>query len=212
MDYAIYVAKIEGSALVGDTRLRVRVLPHMENLDLADLPRWPHFFAGQALTGPAEDTAEDYVWVLSNTDFTVGYVLGYAAPFTYSNSYQASSIPKDLMDIAGMSHYRLNGVDLAYKDISVTYWDGNSLHFVDRSSGGHYIAFRNGTIHSVHGDSIAYSVGKSQFKMTATEIYIVADTVRIGGAVRLGSNPQGRVVVANGPTAENAATTADVWS
>lgn len=87
----LYRAVIHDNCKAGDDRLQVRVLPWMADIEGEEeenLPKYPPFFRGQAIRGytekePSEKTgAATSVWVLANSDFTVGYVLGPVPPFT----------------------------------------------------------------------------------------------------------------------------------
>lgn len=212
MDYAIYIAKIEGAATKGDSRLRVRVIPHMEGIAVDKLPSWPHFFRDKMITGTTFTTQPaDYVWVIANEDFSIGYVLGLTNMFSFGASYGESSLSGTLMDAVSDAHIRLNGTTLSFNDTLITYWDGNSVHFVERSTGSYYIAFRNGTLHTVCNDKIACKVGASMFKITEDEIQMSAKNIRLNGEVRLGSNPKGKIMVSNGSGAENAVASDEVW-
>ena len=84
----IYKAKIYDNCKEGDDRIQVRVLPYMALIpdsDLEHLPKYPPFFKGQVIRGFTEkDDGPDkasLVFILANTDFTFGYVMGLANDF-----------------------------------------------------------------------------------------------------------------------------------
>lgn len=211
MDYGIYIAKIEDSITLTNTRLRVRVLPHMENIDTDMLPQWPSFFRGQIITGTKySESQTDYVWVLCNNDFTIGYVLGLANVFSFGD-YDVSSIDPSLLSSIDASHLSLDGKTLSYDDLIITHWDGNALHFISRDRGAHYIAFRNGTLHVVREDEIASKIGDTVVKINKDEIQLRAKKIRLDGEVRLGTDPKGKVLVTTGEMGNNSIASKEVW-
>lgn len=214
MDYGIYVARVVGNASQSDLRLRVRVLPHMEGIPLQDLPLWPPFYQGRALTGSSHSGREDgdLVWVIANNEFTTGYVLGAMNSYTHGSSYKESSIPKELYTAAENAFLRINGQVVSLTNIEVTFWNGNSIHLVDRANGSHFIVFANGTIHCVQDSQIAFKVGDNIFNMNQDEIQMTAKVIRLDGAVRLGSIIKGKVMVTTGSDAKNSVPAEDVWA
>jgi len=209
MSYSLYIAKIEGVASAGNTRLQVRVLPHMESLDKDYLPIWPFFFGYQAITGKAGEL----VWCIANDEFTAGYVLGFVNSYTWSGSYEESSIPQSLYDRIDDIHVELRGKLLNYKDIIVSFWNDTSIHFVDRSTGAHITAFTSGTLSIVRPEEIIMAVGgTSMINMNSEEIVITAKKVRLSGEVRLGLAPQGPVLVTPGVLGKNGLTSSSVWA
>lgn len=208
MNYSIYLARIESATSSNDSRLQVRVLPDMEALPTDNLPWWPHFFRNEAITGKPGAL----VWVIANEEYTMGYILGYANFYSWEGSYEDASIPMDLFDEIDNSSIDLKGRILNYADIQVTFWNENTLHFVERSTGGYIIAYRNGTIHSVKPGEILSVVGSSILKITSDEIVVSAKTVRIEGDIKLGQDPQGKVFVSSGTGGTNAVPSRSVWA
>ena len=208
MKYSIYLARIEGSASSTDTRLQVRVLPDMEDLSKDYLPMWPSFFRNELITG----RPGSLVWVIANEEYTMGYVLGYANFYTWKDDYKAASIPSDLFDKIDEGSIDLKGHILNYTDAQVVFWNENTLHFIERSTGTSIIAYRNGTIHSVGPLEILASVGESILKITGKEIVLSSPSIRIEGEVKLGTNPQGKVFVSSGSGGNNTVPSKGVWA
>jgi len=208
-DLSIYIAKIEVPATKEDNRLQVRVLPHMENLPLEMLPVWPCFFKYQYISGkPGE-----LVWCIANSEFTMGYVLGYANTYSWVGDYTEDSLSDDFKNKLDDFHVELRGTLLNFSDMIVTFWNETSIHFVSRSSGDHIIAFTSGTLHIVRPKEVITSVeGESIFKVTKDEIVLSAKKIRLAGEVRLGTNPQGSVLVTQGVLGKNGVPAKDVWA
>ena len=75
MSYGLYIAKVVGAAVDGDDRLQIRILPQMHNtfaIPDSKCPRWPFFFREEFFTGTG--ASDEYVWVVCNDDFSVGYI------------------------------------------------------------------------------------------------------------------------------------------
>lgn len=209
MSFSVYIAKIEGVASTEDTRLQVRIVPEMEKIEKDFLPIWPCFFKHQAFTG----AVGSYVWCIASTDFTTGYVLGYANNFTWGSSYAESSIPLAMLDRIDDLHVELRGQLLNFKDIIVTFWNETSLHFVDRVTGSHLVAFTSGTISFIRPTEITLAVGaKSLLSMNSEEIVLTAPVIRLAGEVRLGLNPTGKVMTSPGALGGNSLPAAGIWA
>lgn len=204
----IRVAKVELNMEQNDCRLTLRLLPEMENLDSKYLPRWPWFF-GQRFINCKQG---ELVWVITNPEYSMGFVMGMANSYTWGGSYVEPSIKKTVFDTLANVQLELKGKLLNFGDIEVTFFNEKSAHFIERPTGGHVIVFSDGTIQIVRPKEIFMKVGKSVLKMTNEEIHLTADTVRIGGKVRLGNNPKGKVFVHNGVGGKNAGPTEDVWA
>jgi hypothetical protein len=207
MDYSIYIAQITATASTADSRLQLRIVPDMNDIEQQDLPMWPCFFRTEMLMG----SVGDFVWVIANSDFTIGFVLGYVNSFTWSSSYSDSSIDSELFEAISSANVTLHGKLLNFTNIKVTYWDASSLHFVDQETGGHYIAFRNGTLHIVTNSEITSKVGDSIFTVSSSEIVASASIIRLNGNVRLGTNPAGHVMVSSGTSGGNSVPSSTVW-
>lgn len=207
MKYSIYLARIEGPITNSDSRLMVRVLPEMEDINPDQLPRWPSFFRNELLTGKPGAL----VWVISNEEFTTGFVLGYANFYTWRDDYGEASIPKDLYDALDNANINLKGKVMNFADSQVTFWNENTLHFVERSSGSSIVAYSNGTIHAIRPEVVEIIVGSSVLQIKEEEIIISAKNVRIEGEVKLGKNPQGKAFVSSGVSGQNAVASKDVW-
>lgn len=209
MSFSLYIAKIEATASAEDDRLQVRILPDMETLDKSYLPVWPYFFKHQLIAGKVGEL----VWCIANTEFTVGFILGFVNAYSWTGDYSSSSIPTRLKEKFNDAHVELRGKLFSFKDIIVTFWDETSIHFIDRTNGAHIIAFTSGTCCIVRPDEIIMAVGaKSMINMSEKEITITADKIRLSGEVRLGRSPQGSVLVTQGFLGANGLPAADVWA
>lgn len=223
MEYGIRIAEIVGMATAKagnpdkpqdspNFRIKIRVTPEMDSIDEDYLPIWPCFFKYQGITGKVGDL----VWVLCNEEFTIGYILGFMNPYTWSGSYINDSIPKTVFNAVDSMHVALRGRLLNYKDIIVTYWDQQSLHFVERSTGASVIALTSGVLHIVRPGEILMAVmnsdSTSMIKIDANETVITSKAIRLQGTVYLGDSPQGNVLVTSGPTGKNGRPSDNVWA
>ena len=209
MSYGIYIAQVVGVANSGDDRLQVRVLPQMQNaLTLPDsqCPKWSFFFRDEFYTGTG--AANDYVWVICNDDFSVGYILGVANYTTYSSEgtlYKQKSIPSDLITAVKDSIATLRGESYSFKNLKVTFWNENSVHFIERSTGGSIVAFRNGTLYMMRPNEFAISIGDTKFTMNRSGISLAGTSIKLGSKdVCLGNEPDGGVLVTTGATGADA--------
>ena len=209
MSYGIYIAQVVGAATKGDDRLRVRVLPQMQNVEtLPDdqCPKWSFFFRDEFYTGT--EKADDYVWVICNDDFSVGYILGVANYTTYTNDdtlYKQKSIPSDLISAIASSIATIRGEKYTFSNLKVTFWNENSVHFIERDTGGSIVAFRNGTFYMLRPNEFVIVMGTTKFTMNRTGISLVGASIKLESKdVCLGIEPDGGVLVTTGMTGANA--------
>ena len=208
MKYSIYIAMIEGVSSLKDNRLTVRVLPDMEDISGDNLPKWPCFIRNELITGKQGQL----VWVIANEEFTTGYVLGYANFTTWKDDYEIASVPVDLYNALDDASINLGGKMLSYSDLQISFWNENTIHFVERNSGACIVAFRNGTIHRIKPEGVDIQVGSSIFQIKENEIIISAETLKLEGEkVLLGKNPQGKVFVSPGASGGNSVPSKGVW-
>lgn len=205
--YSFYVAQVIEATTVDDNRLRVRVLPYMEGISKEKCPCWPSFFRDELYTGKEGD----YVWVICNEEFSLGYIFGLANYNTYgdvtteggTSIFKTSrdginlSIPEDLRNTIMESSCKTLGTSLNLTDAKVTFWNDNCVHYVERSTGGFVIAFSNGTLYVFRPKEIILKIGNSDsaFRMDADTLSAVADTVKLQGEVNLGKNPSANVLI-----------------
>ena len=215
MSYGIYIAQVVEPAANGDDRLRVRVLPQMQNtvtLPDENCPKWSFFFRDEFYTGMqtilGEQVANDYVWVICNDDFSVGYILGVANYTTYSNDatlYQQKSIPTDLKDIISKSIATIRGEEYAFKNLKVTFWNKDSIHLIEKSTGGKIIAFRNGTFYVMRHSEFVVSIGETKFTMNSTGVSFTGASIKLESKdVTLGKGELSSVLVTSGKTGADA--------
>ena len=218
MSYGIYIAQVVGVANSGDDRLQVRVLPQMQNyMTLPDdqCPKWSFFFRDEFYTGTG--AANDYVWVICNDDFSVGYILGAANYTTYSSEstlYKQKSIPSDLTKTIKESIATLRGEQYSYKNLKVTFWNNDSIHFIERSTGGSIIAFRNGTLYIARPDEFAIVMGETKFTMSKQKgISLSGTSIKLGSNdVFIGNKADGKILVTTGVTGNDARASDCAWA
>ena len=207
--YGIYIGEIAGVSAKDNTRLQVRILPGMETLPKEYLPIWPNFFKHQAITGKVGSL----VWCIANEEYTVGYILGYVNSFTWGGTYAEDSLSKSLLDRLDNIHVNLRGTVLNYRDIIVTYWNENCIHFVQRSDGSSIMAYTSGTLSVVRPTEILQSVQNgASIRINRDEAVITAGVIRLAGKVRLGENPKGKVLVTQSGLGKNGLPADDVWA
>ena len=218
MSYGIYIAQVVGVANSGDDRLQVRVLPQMQNyMTLPDdqCPKWSFFFRDEFYTGTG--AANDYVWVICNDDFSVGYILGAANYTTYSSEstlYKQKSIPSDLTKAIKESIATLRGEQYSFKNLKVTFWNNDSIHFIERSTGGSIIAFRNGTLYIARPDEFAIVMGETKFTMSKQKgISLSGTSIKLGSNdVFIGNKADGKILVTTGVTGNDARVSDCAWA
>ena len=218
MSYGIYIAQVVGVANSGDDRLQVRVLPQMQNyMTLPDdqCPKWSFFFRDEFYTGTG--AANDYVWVICNDDFSVGYILGAANYTTYSSEstlYKQKSIPSDLTKAIKESIATLRGEQYSFKNLKVTFWNNDSVHFIERSTGGSIIAFRNGTLYIARPDEFAIVMGETKFTMSKQKgISLSGTSIKLGSNdVFIGNKADGKILVTTGVTGNDARASNCAWA
>lgn len=218
MSYGIYIAQVVGVANSGDDRLQVRVLPQMQNyMTLPDdqCPKWSFFFRDEFYTGTG--AANDYVWVICNDDFSVGYILGAANYATYSSEstlYKQKSIPSDLTKAIKESIATLRGEQYSFKNLKVTFWNNDSIHFIERSTGGSIIAFRNGTLYIARPDEFAIVMGETKFTMSKQKgISLSGTSIKLGSNdVFIGNKADGKILVTTGVTGNDARASDCAWA
>ena len=207
MAYSFYVAEIIEATTIDDNRLRIRVLPYMEGIPKEKCPCYPSFFRDELYTGKEGE----FVWVICNDDFSLGYVFGVANYNTYgdvttqggTSIFQTSkdginlSIPESLRDTIMESSCKTLGTSLNLTNAKVTFWNDKCVHYVERATGGFVIAFSNGTLYVFRPNEIIIKIGNgdSAFRMDATNLSAVANTVKLQGEVNLGKNPSANVLI-----------------
>ena len=198
-----YLAIIEETATPDDFRLTVRILPNMRNImDTLELPRFPFFFGTKAYTGKKKEL----VWVVSNKEFTMGYVMGLVSKFNWNNEYGDQSITLDAFENIRNVYVSLRGIVLPFTDLEITFWDNTCIHAVDRRDGKLIIGYSSGSINIIGEDEVLFMVGNSDDKKKSSMIHIRDDKISIkaeriylnGENVYLGRNSYGPMVVTKG--------------
>ena len=215
MSYGIYLGMITKDAAENDTRLRVRILPHMEDIKDEDCPYWPFFFKDQAITGKAGDL----VWTIAGDSFDVGYILGYANYFVPDTedfiTYKTASVEFPLSPSAELrqsiktASIDLMGQELDLINVKIVFWNENAIHFIDRASGAYYMAFSCGTIYAFMPDGLKITVqgGAAKMSLNADGCGIKTQETKIQSKkIGLGLNPAASVLVTTGESGEEATT------
>lgn len=213
-DFSIYVAKIVGECTKTDNRLAVRILPQMDDTSIPDslCPRWPFFFRDQVLTG----AYGDLVWVICDNEFSSGYIMGEANYNTYvENNFVSGkvnstdkkdtnfSIPEKLIEKVSDVLVNLKSEILSLSNVKVTFWNDTCIHFIERSSGGVFIAFYTGTIYIFRSDEMIMKIGQSCIKLNSDGFSVTGqNNINLQSKyVGLGLEPSGQVLVTDGADA-----------
>lgn len=211
MSYSFYIAKIIDTSTINDNRLKVRVLPYMDSAGIKDdeCPLYPSFFRDEEYTGKIGE----YVWVIANEDFSVGYIFGLANYNTYSdistiegNSiFETSadgenlSIPKTLRENISDNFSKEFGRGLSLENTKITYWDDNCIHYIERSTGGKVIAYRNGTFYIFRPDEFIVRIGSTKIKIDSEHFSTSSGNINLqSDYVGLGKKPSQNVLVNDG--------------
>ncbi len=219
MGYGLYIAAIIGVCSNTDSRLQVRILPQMTDIDASECPLYPYFFKDELFTGKEGDL----VWCICDNEFNIGYILGLANYTTYTDdTYTTTSIgnkdinlslPVDLKNKINQAGINLRGKALDFNDIKVTHWNDTSIHFVERSTGGLIIAYAVGSMLIMRPNEFYVHIG-SERAGSGTSLKMDIDGIGISGpaiklqseSIGLGNNPVGKVLITNGASAEAATT------
>lgn len=200
MEYELYQAKVV-SISRKDNRVGVQVLPFMKNISAEDCPIWSWFFRDELHLCKEEDL----VWVVCDSEFSNGYVLGLVNYTTYRDeSFQEYSIPEALKDKASTALKKIKATSFDFTDLKVTFWNETSIHFVERSTGGSIIAYKSGTLYIMRPDEFLIKIGDSLLKLDSQGVNLSSLSVKIQGDVSLGNNPEGSVLVTAGSSSEGA--------
>lgn len=206
MGYSLFLAKIVGDVTNEDSRLQVRITPNMDAIPDEMCPRYPYFFQDEALTG----SYGDLVWCVCDEEFSSGYVMGLANYNTYSEesgTFKDYSIPTDLKENASQALLNLKAAELNFNNVKVSHWDQNSIHFIERKTGGSIIAFKSGTLYIMRPTEFIIRIANSSIKLDASGISFKGNALKLQSKdVELGDNPSGNLLVTNGVTGQNSMT------
>ena len=200
MSYGLYIGRVVGVASNTNSRLQIRILPHMETLEAADCPIWPSFFRDELYTGKENEL----VWCICDDEFNNGYILGLANYAAYSeDDYNTLTRGSTTIPLS----IQLLGERVVFTDIKVTYWDSNCIHFIERSTGGTIIAYSSGSILIMRPTQFYILIGGvsngTSLKIDSTGVSMSGSEIKLQAPyVGLGTNPSAGVVVTNGSTAE----------
>lgn len=167
-----YRARVYNTLDENDDRLQVRILPFMENistLEEANLPCFPSIRKGEVMHLRSEKAVgkekADYVMVLANNHFTIGYIFcklnecsgpnkSYAHLFSCQFSKMQDYLSKKDQDISNFN----------YEDIYVTNWDfdettGGYVDCYNIKTGDKYILNSSGTLIVIAQNKVYINVG-----------------------------------------------------
>ena len=216
MNYGLYLAEVVGVCNDDDDRLQIKILPQMEGISDSMCPKWPYFFRGEVLTGKIGEL----VWCICDNEFNIGYVLGLANYNTYTDDNFTTTKDRTTQETINLSipnenlkekiqdaSLKILGTTLSFQNVKVTYWDENSIHMVERSSGGIIAAFAVGSLFVMRPDEFVVHIGgsnsNSTFKIDSKTIGFQSENIKLqGDNVGLGNNPTGTVLVTNGTSFE----------
>jgi hypothetical protein len=184
-----YKARVVEKMPPGDDRLRVRIMPHMADIEnMKALPKYPSFFSNEAIVAKTEMVDKDkadFVWVLALPDFTVGYILGPASfnnptakkhigSYNFKGTYQA------------LSQRGVITNDVKYEDLYVTYWNDEYIELANIKKGDRYFVLSNGTLLALTRNQIFMRVGAdsptnkfSAIRMSEEEISFATPVFRV---------------------------------
>lgn len=217
MNCEIYVATIVKSRETEDDRLTVKILPQMRGIPDELCPRWPYFFKGQVFAG----SVGELVWVICNSDFSLGYVLGPANYNTYPEQKYLKekdfetgeevnlSIPyDDLIYKIEKASGELIGQQISLQNVEVVFWNERSIHFIERSTGGFIIAYSTGSLLIMRPDAFVASInGKNTIKLDSLGFSVSGEAIKLESEeVGLGKSPSGSVMITNGYKSDAALT------
>ena len=215
MSYGIYVARIVATAATDDNRSIVRVLPHMQNTKDRDCPRWSYFFKDQVYVGEVGEL----VWVICDDEFSNGFILG---PANYAcmpdDNFKDFSVTDDFWQGINDTLVSISTKSFVFSDLRVTFWNNNSIHFIEKSTGGSIIAYDNGTLYIMRGDEFLVKIGENILRINSDGIGLSTGssdsdrTIAIQSSnVRLGMSPDKQVLGTMGSKSDIAEASPNVW-
>ena len=199
----LYIAKIEETATPDDFRITLRILPNLIDIEgNSNLPRFPFFFGNKGYTGKIGEL----VWVVSNDEFTMGYVMGRISKFDWNEDYSSQSITKVTFDKITNIRVDLGGGRFLLTDLELTYWDNTCIHAINRRDGSTIIGYSSGALHILSPTEVLHVIPneeskmkKSIFQMTKDKITLKAESIYLNAEdVYLGRYFYGSMLVTQG--------------
>lgn len=205
-NYGFHVAKVIGQSTIKDNRLQVKILPYMEGIEDSKCPCFPSFFRDELYTGKEGE----YVWVICDDEYSIGYVFGLANYNTYcdvteengESIYNKSmdgvnlSIPEDLRTEVTNNSIKVLNTALSLVNTKIEYWDNDCIHYIERSKGGKVIAYRNGTMYIFRPNEMIIKLGSNVIKLDSDSICMSSPNLKLqGDRVGLGKNPTAKVLI-----------------
>lgn len=193
MSYGVYLAEITNMSLE-DNRLQVKVLPQMKDIEEELCPIWPCFFKNEFFI----PNKGEMVWVICDNEFSTGYVLGPANSNSYRDvGFQSESLSSTLRNIMNESLKEEEAKSFNFANIKVDYWNSDTIHFIERSTGNRIIAYSNGNFYIFKSDEFLLKLGKTVIKVIDGEISLTSGTFKVACPdISLGMEPQGNVMIA----------------
>jgi len=197
-EMVIRKAKIYKCMGAGNDKLKVQVLPELQDIDdeeLEDLPEYPPFIKGTVVTGKShvnDGKEAEFVWVLCTPDLQVGYVLGKANVFgepnkKFADSYSYPDIKKYI------EQRRAAPDDFSYNNMVVVQWvstdKGGMIQCYNYLTGDWILLNTSGSVITVQQQRIYMRVGTpadppsavahSSFTMTPDQIHMKAPNIEV---------------------------------
>jgi hypothetical protein len=202
-EFVIRKAKIHSVHGPGDDRLKLLILPELQNVspdEYHDLPIYPPFIKGTVITG--RDMLNDghnaeFVWVICTPDLSVGYVLGKSNPFADMNDPARTKFREHSYNYHSIKTFLQNRQALPenfdYHRLMVINWvateDGGMLNCYNYITGDWVLLNTSGTIITVQQQQIYMRCGTppnpvesgpaafSSIRMTPGELEFIAPNI-----------------------------------
>lgn len=191
-----------------ESRIKVRILPQMENIDDALCPYYPFFFKDKCVYA----NKGEYYWVISNEEFTCGYVLGLANYNQYNSSddfYKINSVQlspnTDLMEIFQNSVKNIDiSIPHSLSNSNIEFWNDSSIHFVNKKTGEKTILFSNGNFYSFGAEEFTVKIGENILALNNNGIQFKnKSNIKLDcEQVLLGNNAVYNALMTNGSSSE----------
>jgi len=181
-----YLAQVVSNDKLNEGKIQVRILPHLIEINKEDLPEFPPF---------SDDTLPnvivgEYVWVISNDKFTMGFVFSNASIYSEKEMIDYTKLVDKFSAII-----LENGAEyIAAKYIKILHISNHTLIYINNESGQSGIININGPHLSVNSDKVMMGNKESKIILTEEEVLLQGKVIRLAGKVRLGSGNSGVVV------------------
>jgi len=181
-----YLAQVVSNDSLNKGKIKVRILPHLIEIDDNDLPEFPPF---------SDDTLPncipgEYVWVIANEKFTFGFIFGNASVYTEDEMIDYTKLVDDFATVVLDN----GGEYIAAKYLKIVHISSHTLMYVNVESGQSGIININGPHLSLSKDKAMLGNKESKIILTEEEVLLQGKVIRLAGQVRLGAGNSGLVV------------------